>query len=64
MIEKVGKNYETGEQEFDITCDGCGEDMKIFIDYGWSELMDIMREKGWKNIHEDDWEWHHYCPDC
>ncbi len=54
MIEKIYKN------NYMVTCDNCGTGQEC---YNWADVMEFMREEGWKKKLVDG-EWKHYCPEC
>ncbi len=54
MIDKIyGRNY-------GVTCDNCGEGAECD---SWDDLMEYMRENGWKKKMVNG-HWEHYCADC
>lgn len=51
---------------YDVVCDGhrCSEFLEVeSVDHVWRELMDQMREAGWRSVREGG-VWCHFCPDC
>ncbi len=51
-----------GKDSFDVDCDFCGFSQEYETD-SWSELMDLMKEEGWRNSKAKG-EWEHHCPAC
>jgi len=54
MIEKIYKN------KYMAICDNCGTGQECD---SWADVMEFMREEGWKKKLADG-EWKHYCPEC
>ena len=54
MIEKIYKN------NYMVTCDNCGTGQEC---YNWADVMEFMRDEGWKKKLVDG-QWEHYCPEC
>jgi len=54
MIEKIYKN------KYMATCDNCRTGQECD---SWADVMEFMREEGWKKKLFDG-EWKHYCPEC
>ena len=54
MIEKIYKNKRMA------ICDNCGEGQECD---SWAEVIDFMREEGWRKRLIDG-EWKHFCPEC
>ncbi|MCK9220937.1 MAG: hypothetical protein M0P47_12940 [Bacteroidales bacterium] len=58
MIEK-NKPF----NDFDVYCDFCDFCDSFDVDDNWDELMNEMKEDGWKSKKVEE-EWKHMCPDC
>ena len=54
LIEKIYKN------NYMAICDNCGTGQECD---NWADVMEFMREEGWKKKLVDG-EWKHYCPEC
>ena len=54
LIEKIYKS------NYMAICDNCGTGQEC---YNWADVMEFMREEGWKKKLVDG-EWEHYCPEC
>lgn len=54
MIEKIYKS------KYMVVCDNCGDGKEC---ENWTEVLEFMREEGWKKRLVDG-EWKHYCPEC
>ena len=54
MVEKIYRN------KYMATCDNCGTGQECD---SWADVMEFMREEGWKKKLFDG-EWKHYCSEC
>ena len=67
MISKIqDKNHAFMEidcYDYSIECDSCSfEEIKENV-YVWQDMIEELKEKGWK-IYYNGSEWIHLCPDC
>ncbi|KKW13088.1 MAG: hypothetical protein UY48_C0005G0044 [Candidatus Gottesmanbacteria bacterium GW2011_GWB1_49_7] len=60
MIERVSHNSDW--ETFEVSCDTCSYS-ETFEDMTWKEMIQEMKDTGWRFSKEDD-EWIHRCPTC
>jgi hypothetical protein len=46
-----------------VSCDYCSNDIEIDSGGDWQDMLNQIKEEGWKILKVND-EWKHACPDC
>ena len=63
MITKLREDYQFNLEEFEVSCDFCEYCKEYETEFGWNDLLDQMKEDGWKSIKVKD-EWENKCITC
>lgn len=52
----------SGKDNFVVCCDHCSESDEFYGDF--MEVIEEIKDKGWKVSKDEKGEWDHSCPDC
>lgn len=63
MINRTRLDRAAMLADYEIECDACGEIIEKFDMESWNNLIQTLRNEGWRMLRQGK-EWCHYCPDC
>lgn len=62
-IEKMDEHFGYLVVTYEVNCDFCSDSFEVEAEY-FSEVIQELKDRGWKYFKDEKDEWTHKCPAC